>query len=74
MNIKVGGVHMKGQTFKLGNTTIIIRENIPKEEDIIRCYDVCNELFRDYPECFYTREETKALNKKLAEKNKESIN
>lgn len=58
---------MKGQTFKLGNTTIIIRETTPKEEDIRRCYDVCNELFRGRPECFYTREETKELNRLLAE-------
>ena len=64
---------MKGQTFKLGNTTIIIRETTPKEEDIRRCYDVCNELFRGRPECFYTKEETKELNRLLAEekKNKE---
>ena len=58
---------MKAQTFKLGNTTIIVRETTPKEEDIRRCYDVCNELFRGNPECFYTREETKELNRLLAE-------
>jgi hypothetical protein len=57
---------MKGQTFKLGNTTIIVRNNTPKEEDIRKCYDVCNELFRGYDDCFYTREETAAKNRKLA--------
>ena len=65
---------MKGQTFMLGNTKITVRENTPKEEDIRSLYDVCNELFRGKPEYFYTREETKAMNKKLAEKNKEAIN
>lgn len=53
---------MKGKTFKIGNTTIIIRETVAKEEDIKRCYDVCNELFRDKKECFYTTEETKKKN------------
>ena len=45
---------MKGQTFKIGSTTIVVRETTPKEDDIRRCYDVCNELFRGREECFYT--------------------
>lgn len=62
---------MKRQTFKIGNTTIIVRETTPKEEDIRKCYDMCNELFRGRAECFYTMEETKAKNILLAkEKNK----
>ena len=56
---------MKGRTFKIGNSTIIIRESTPKEEDIRKCYDVCNELFSGRPECFYTKEETKIKNKIL---------
>lgn len=61
---------MKGRTFKIGNTTIIVRETTPREEDIRRCYDVCNELFAGKPECFYTREETREKNKLLAKKDK----
>lgn len=53
---------MKGQTFKIGNTTIIVRENTPDEEDIRRCYDVCNELFRGVEGCFYTKNETRDKN------------
>lgn len=64
---------MKGMTFKIGNTTIIVRETIPREEDIKRCYDVCNELFAGRPECFYTREETREKNKSLAKEKKEAI-
>ncbi len=29
---------MKGQTFKIGNTTIIVRETTPKEEDMTAIY------------------------------------
>lgn len=54
---------MKGQTFKIGNSTIIVRESTPKEEDIRKCYDICNELFRGNPDCFYTAEEIKEKNK-----------
>lgn len=65
---------MKGQTFKIGNTTIIIRESVPYEGDIKRCYDVCNELFRGKPECFHTRSETKNKNRFLAhDERKEAI-
>lgn len=53
---------MKGQTFNIGNTTIIIRENIPNESDIRKCYDVCNELFRGNEECFYKKNETRDIN------------
>lgn len=54
---------MKGQTFKIGNTTIIVRDSTPKEENIRKCYDVCNELFRGKSECFYTKNETKEKNR-----------
>lgn len=65
---------MKGQTFKIGNTTIIIHESVPNEENIRRCYDVCNELFRGKPDCFYTRDETRNKNIILSQKkNKEAI-
>lgn len=60
---------MKGQTFKSGNTTVIIRESTPNEADIKRCYDVCNELFSGNAECFYTREEIKERNR-ILEQNK----
>lgn len=53
---------MKSQTFKIGNTTIIVRERTPREEDIRKCYDVCNELFRGMEECFYTKNETRDKN------------
>lgn len=62
---------MKGQTFKIGNATIIVRDSTPKEDDIRRCYDVCNELFAGKPECFYTKEEVKEKNRILSQsKNK----
>lgn len=65
---------MKGQTFKIGNTTIIIRESITNEANIKRCYDACNELFRGNPECFYTRDETSKKNLILFQKkDKEAI-
>lgn len=53
---------MKGQTFRIGNSTIIMRESTPKEEDIRKFDDVCNELFAGKSECFYTKEETKEMN------------
>ena len=65
---------MKGQTFKIGNTTIIIRESVPNEANIKRCYDVCNELFGGKPECFYTTDETRKKNIILSQKkDKEAI-
>lgn len=63
---------MEARTFKIGNSTIIIRESTPNEQDIRRCFDVCNELFRGKSECFYTREETREKNKTLVKK--EAIN
>lgn len=64
---------MKGQTFEIGNTTIIIHENIPNEADIIKCYDVCNELFRGNEDCFYTKSETRDENIFLSHKKKKAI-
>lgn len=34
-----------------------------KPEDLERLYDVCNELFQDMEECFYTSSEVKELKK-----------
>ncbi len=65
---------MKGQTIKIGNTTIIIRENTPDESDIRKCYDVCNELFRGNENCFYTKSETRDKNVILSQnRRKEAI-
>lgn len=61
---------MKRQSFKIGNTTIIIRENTPDVADVRRCYDVCNELFRGIDECFYTKNETRNKNIILSRKQK----
>lgn len=51
----------------LGNTKIkIIFPNNTKEENKRRLknlYDVCNEIFKDNPECFYTHEEVENLKK-----------
>ncbi|CAM2079402.1 MAG: hypothetical protein NSGCLCUN01_03622 [uncultured Clostridium sp.] len=56
----------------IGGTSITVRRPVvPKEEDIIRVYDMCNKLFKDHPECFYTPEQTKEKNRLLAMKNKE---
>lgn len=58
---------MKGQTFKSGNATIIVHDSIPKEEDIRKCYDICNELFAGKHECFYTKKEVEEKNRILAQ-------
>lgn len=34
-----------------------------RAEDLERLYDICNELFRDMEECFYTKEEVTKLKK-----------
>ena len=47
------------------------RPLVPKEEDIRALYDTCNKLFKDYPECFYTPEQTKEKNRLLAMQNKQ---
>lgn len=36
------------------------RPDVPKKEDLIKLYDVCNEIFKK-KECFYTKEEVKKL-------------
>lgn len=33
------------------------------EERLLKIYDVCNRLFKDKEECFYTKEEVKKLKK-----------
>lgn len=64
---------MEAKTFKIGNTTIIIRATTPREIDIKKCYDICNELFAGKSECFYTREETREKNKILLRSKPEEI-
>ena len=61
----------------------ILEEKIEGEEKIVRMlidgtsitvrrlYDTCNRVFKDYPECFYTPEQTKEKNRLLAMQNKE---
>lgn len=49
-----------------GTSITVRRPLIPKEEDVIRVYDVCNKLFKDHPECFYTPEQTKEKNRLIA--------
>lgn len=39
-----------------------------KRESLMNLYDVCNEIFEKYEDCFYTKEEVKDLKKD--EKNK----
>ncbi|WP_418223533.1 hypothetical protein [Clostridium isatidis] len=64
---------MEAKTFKIGNTTIIIRATTPREIDIKKCYDICNELFAGKSECFYTKEETRQKNILLRSKQEEVI-
>ena len=53
---------------KVGRTRVTVRRPlVPKEEDLIRLYDTCNEIFRGRPECFYTPEQTKEKNRLIAE-------
>lgn len=57
---------MKAMSFKIGNTTVKVLESTPNEDKIRELYELCNEIFADKPECFYTREETRKLNLSLA--------
>lgn len=57
---------MKAMSFKIGNTTVKVLESTPNEDKIRELYELCNEIFADNPECFYTREETRKLNLLLA--------
>lgn len=57
---------MNAMSFKLGNTTIKVLESTPNESKIRELYELCNQIFADKPECFYTREETRKLNLLLA--------
>ncbi len=36
------------------------RPEKPKKDDLVKLYDVCNEIFKK-KECFYTKEEVKKL-------------
>ena len=38
-------------------------ENRIKKENLTNLYDVCNEIFKKYEECFYTKEELEKLKK-----------
>jgi hypothetical protein len=38
------------------------RPQTPKKADLIRLYDVCNQLFKN-KECFYSKEEFKKVSK-----------
>lgn len=53
---------MKAMSFKIGNTTVKVLESTPNEDKIRELYELCNEIFADKPEYFYTREETKKMN------------
>ena len=53
-----------------GTSITIRRPLVPNEEDVRRLYDTCNKVFKEYPECFYTPEQTKEKNKLLSMKNK----
>ncbi|WP_294124710.1 hypothetical protein [uncultured Clostridium sp.] len=54
-----------------GTSITVRRPLVPNEEDVRRLYDTCNRVFKDYPECFYTPEQTKEKNRLLAMQNKE---
>lgn len=53
-----------------GTSITIRRPLVPNEEDVRRLYDTCNKVFKEYPECFYTPEQTKEKNKLLSMQNK----
>ena len=53
-----------------GTSITIRRPLVPNEEDVRRLYDTCNRVFKEYPECFYTPEQTKEKNKLLLMENK----
>lgn len=53
-----------------GTSITIRRPLVPNEEDVRRFYDTCNRVFKEYPECFYTPEQTKEKNKLLSMENK----
>lgn len=50
--------------YKLNDTVTFIIPKLTVEENrkrLIKFYDKCNEIFKDNPECFYTKEEVKKL-------------
>lgn len=53
-----------------GTSITIRRPLVANEEDVRRLYDTCNRVFKEYPECFYTPEQTKEKNKLLSMENK----
>ena len=53
-----------------GTSITIRRPLVPNEEDVRRLYDTCNKVFKEYPECFYTPEQTKEKNKLFSMQNK----
>lgn len=52
------------QAYTVGNR--VIESYIPKKtnaRDLEALYDILNEIFADYSECFYTKDEVKKLKK-----------
>jgi hypothetical protein len=55
---------MEQQIYIIGNKEI--QAYIPSKasrENLENLYDICNELFSDYADCFYTSSEVKKLKK-----------
>lgn len=53
---------MERQVYTVGNKEI--RAYIPSKEsreNLENLYDICNELFSDYADCFYTKDEVQKL-------------
>lgn len=50
---------MKEKAYVIGNTKIKIISSLTTEENIRELYDLCNELFKDKPQLFYSNEESK---------------
>ena len=53
---------MNKQIYSIGGKEVITY--IPKKANLYnlkRLYDVCNDLFSSYPDCFYSKSEVKKL-------------
>ena len=46
-----------------GTKNIIHYPEVPRREDLVKLYDVFNEIFKDHPECFYTHEQVEQMKK-----------
>lgn len=63
---------MERQVYIVGNKEI--QAYIPSKENrenLENLYDICNELFSDYADCFYTKDEVQKLKK---DKNNKFLN